>query len=103
MTLLPLRDAALLLALITLAPMAAAQNDSPLRDRGVGENRAAERLMRADAAADAAARRGETPEPEAPVVAEPLPAGSIDVGTVQTEPLEEGEEPDPEGDAESRD
>ncbi len=88
-----------LLLLLAAAPVTA-QNESPLRDRGVGENDAAEQLIRADAAADAAAARGETPEPEAPVVAEPLPTGTIDVGTVQTGPLEEGEEPDPEGDAE---
>lgn len=96
-----LRNATLLLALAAAAPLAA-QNESPIRERGVSSNDAAQQLMRADAAEDERVKSGEAREPdETPVAAAPLPTGTIDVGTPQTEvPLEESEEPDPEGDAE---
>ncbi len=97
----PIRHTALLLTLLAAAPLAA-QNESPLRDRGVSTDNSAQRLMDADAAADAAVANKEAPrDEETPVVAEALPTGRIDVGTLQTAtpPLEESEAPDPEGDA----
>ena len=95
---------ALALSALLLAPAVQAQTDPAIqgiRDHtGVSENRAAERLIRDDAQADAAAERGELPPEETPVAAEPQPEGEIVVGTVRDVPLEDGEEPDPAADAE---
>lgn len=99
MTRLPLRPLLLLATLV--ASVAAAQTDPAIQrirdNAGVSENRAAERLVRDDAAADAAVERGELPPEEAPTPADPVPRGEIDVGTAT--PLEDGEEPDPAADA----
>ena len=93
-----------LLLLGTLAASAAvlAQTDPAIQriraSTGVSENRAAERMVQEDAAADAAVERGELPPEETPRPAEPVPRGEIDVGTAT--PLDEGEEPDPAADRE---
>lgn len=92
-----------LLAALALGAPALAQTDpaiQAIRDRGVGANNAAEQMMNADAAEDARAERGEEKARETPRPAEPLPTGDIEVGDVQTAPLEDGEEADPAADAE---
>jgi hypothetical protein len=100
----PLRHALPLFALLAAAGPLQAQTDPAIRaireSSGVSENRAAERLIEEDGQADAAADRGETPPPEAPVAIEPLPAGEVAVGAVDaSSELEPAEEPDPQGDA----
>lgn len=97
---LSIRSATLLLALAAAAPLAA-QNESPIRERGVSADNSAQRLMNADAAEDQRVKNDEERERETPVAAAPLPTGDIEVGSVQTEtPLEATEEADPQGDAE---
>ena len=97
----------LLLAALVLAAPALAQTDpaiQAIRDRGVGANNAAERMIDTDAAEDASAEAGEQrvrDERDVPVAADPLPEGEIEVGEVQSDvPLEAGEEPDAAADAE---
>ena len=94
-----------LLVALALAAPALAQTDPAIQrireNSGVSSNRAAEQMMEADATEDARAERGEVRERETPTAAEPLPAGDVGVGEVQsTVPLEEGEEADPAADAE---
>lgn len=95
-----------LIAALALAAPALAQTDpaiQAIRDRGVGANNAAERMIDADAAADAEAQSGEQrvrDERDTPAPAAPLPEGEIEVGTVETSPLDPDEEPDPAADAE---
>jgi len=93
-----------LLLLALASATAHAQTDpaiQSIRNQGVSANNAAERMIAADAADDASAERGEQKQRETPTPAEPLPAGDIEVGTVEsTAPLDPDEEADPAADAE---